>query len=297
MADLKEDADFWVYRYGKDDQLGSLNEVTAAHVAAACSMVKTGKVYPLGRVLEEGIPAYGTRGFKQILVTDGVLPDHPFGKNELASLEEFFTCTYQLGTHMDAIAHIGKGDRCYGNRRYSDVIQQNGLKELGIEHVGPIITRGVLLDVAALKGVDSLEAGYIITPADLDAACEREGVEVRPGDALVLHTGYGALWETDRTAYATVEPGIGVPGAEWMTDRRIALVAADNNGLEVIPFADPEVMYAVHQHLLTRYGCYIIENVDTSAIARDRVYEFCFMLTPHTARGSTAAHVAPAAIV
>lgn len=297
MADIIKSDDFFVHRYGEDDQLGAINEITPAHVLRACGLVKQGRVYPLGRVLEEGIPAYGTRSYKQVLLVDGIMPDHPFASNQVASLEEFATCTYQMGTHLDALGHIGKGDRAYGGRWYSDIIQQSGLKELGIEHVGPIITRGILLDIAGLKGVPHLEAGQIITPEDLDEACKREDVEVKPGDVLILHTGWGKFWTDDKAKYSDGEPGIALPGAKWITERRVAVVGADTTGVEAIPFADPNLMYEAHQHLLTRYGCYIIENLDTSELAADRTYEFCFILTPHTAKGATAAHVAPAALV
>ena len=297
MADVMNSNDFFVHRYGENDQLGALNEITPAHVVSACSLVKQGRVYALGRVLEEGIPAYGTRSYKQVLLTDGIIAGHPFAENQVASLEEFATCSYQMGTHLDALAHIGKGDRCYGWRRYSDIVQQSGLKELGIEHVGPIITRGILLDIAGMKGVQHLEAGQIITPGDLDQACEREGVEVRSGDVLILHTGWGQFWTADKAKYNDGEPGIALPGAQWITDRRVSIVGVDTTGLEAIPFANPNLMYEAHQQLLTRYGCYIIENLDTSEIARDKVFEFCFVLTPHTAKGATAAHVAPAALI
>ena len=297
MVDIMNSDEFFLHRYGENDQLGAINEITPNHVLTACGLVKQGRIFPLGRVMEEGIPAYGTRSYKQVLLTDGIVSGHPFAENQVASLEEFATCSYQMGTHLDALAHIGKGDRCYGGRRYSDIVQQSGLKELGIENVGPVITRGILLDIAGLKGVPHLEAGQIITPEDLDQASKQEGVEVKPGDVLILHTGWGRFWTGDKAKYNDGEPGIALPGAQWITERRVAIVGVDTTGLEAIPFADPNLMYEAHQHLLMRYGCYIIENLDTAEIAREKVYEFCFALTPHTAKGATAAHVAPAALI
>jgi kynurenine formamidase len=163
--------------------------------------------------------------------------------------------------------------------------------------MSPWITRGICLDIAAVRGVDMLEAGDIITVPDVEAACERQGVMVGPGDAVLLHTGWMSLWQNDNDRFLAGEPGAGWDVAHWLTERRVSVVGADNWALEVIPFETPDLAFVVHQHLLAETGTYIVENIKTAELVAGGHSEFLFIMTPIKGKGSTGAMVSPVAVV
>jgi kynurenine formamidase len=219
------------------------------------------------------------------------------GKNQLVSIEEVVSGTYQIGTQIDALGHIAIGDLFYNCLKAEDIVFDWGLSKLGIEKVPPVITRGILVDVAGYKGVSMLEGGYVITVDDIEGALKRQGdLAVEPGDAVIFHTGWLSLWMKDNQRFRSSEPGIGKEGASWLIERRVAMAGADNNGFEVTPFEDPEEADPVHQMLITQNGIYILENLVTQSLADDKVYEFMFVLTRSKTKGSTAANISPAAV-
>ncbi len=171
-----------------------------------------------------------------------------------------------------------------------------GLKKLGVENVGPIFTRGVLLDVARAKGERSLPRGYVITPRDLEAALAAAGATIRAGDVVLIRTGHGQWWMTDNAKYADGEPGIGLDAARWLTERKVALVGADNWAVEAVPPADPDRPFEAHQWLLVRHGVYLLENLDLEPLANDRVGEFAFVFAPLRLKGATGSPGNPIAV-
>jgi kynurenine formamidase len=142
-----------------------------------------------------------------------------------------------------------------------------------------------------------LGPGDMITVADVEAACARQGVDVRPGDAVLLHTGWMSLWQVDNDRFLDGEPGAGWDVAHWLTERRVSVVGADNWAFEVIPFETPERAFVVHQHLLAETGTYIIENIKTEDLVAGGHTAFLFIMTPIKGTGSTGAMVSPIAIV
>ena len=142
------------------------------------------------------------------------------------------------------------------------------------------MTRGVLVDVAAFKGVARLEGGYEITLADLRGALERQRTEVRSGDVVIFHTGWGRSVEVNNAAFAANAPGIGLEAAQYLVEREVVVVGADTWAMEVVPNPNPELAFPVHQLLIPRNGIYIFENLLTEELARDRVYEFAFFFAP-----------------
>jgi kynurenine formamidase len=284
-------------RYGAQDTLGALNEVTPEKVCRAASYVKTGRRYALSRLLESEAPTQLTRFWKNRLELERLIPGHQVGINALSSVEETVSGAMHSGTHLDGLGHIGIGVQAYNGYPYTDIVTTDGLTRLGIEGVPPIMTRGVLLDIARLKNVETLADTYAITAKDLDDASALQGVAVEPGDALLIHTGWGRLWMIDNARYAASEPGINLEGAAWCTDRRVCVIGADTWAVEVVPDENPELLFPVHQHCITRYGCHLLENVDLTELAGDRVYAFCFVLLPLRAKGASASPVSPVAII
>jgi kynurenine formamidase len=237
------------------------------------------------------------RYWKHSLLLDRVLPGRWNGSNRQSFLEESVAGALHSGTHLDGLAHIGIGDHTYNGHRYTDIVDAAGLTRLGIEHVPPVVTRGVLLDVARAAGVERLGDTEAVTPELLDAAAAAQGVEVRAGDVLLVHTGWGALWGVDDEHYKATEPGLGLAAARWCTDRRVAVIGADNWAVEVVPGEQPELSFPVHQHCIAQYGVHLLENVRTEELVRDGVSEFLCAILPARLRGASASIVSPVAVV
>jgi kynurenine formamidase len=297
-------APWWPSRYGAGDQIGTLNEITPAVVAAASRLVKTGTVVDLGRVLDEDIPKFPGRYWHQSVdvsphFTNQRRPDavgKGWGKNQINWITEIQVGTFQVGTQLDAIGHIQIGDRFYNGWTTKEVVEPWGLGKLGIETVPPIVTRGVLVDVAGYKGVERLPKGYVITVADLNGALRKEGVEIRQGDAVLFYTGWGGLWGKDNAEFVSGEPGPGLAVAQHLYEKRIAVTGADTWSYGPVPGEDPERPFLVPQTMYVKMGLFGLENLATEELARRKVYEFLFVLTHARTRGSTAAVIAPAAI-
>ena len=287
-------ADKWYpSRWGADDQRGAANRITPAKVLETRQLITKGNVYQLGHVYEPGMPMYGTRHFSLRIPQAFKMP----GKNEAVYHDEVISGELgQIGTQFDGLGHLGMGDLFYNGNRRSEFAQAEGLTKLGIENVGPIVTRGVLIDVARFKGVDQLPPRYEITVTDLEGALQREGVQIRSGDMVILHTGWGSLWMKDNTRYGDSEPGIGVAAAQMLVDAEVVVVGADTWGVEVMPNPDSSLSAPVHQLFLARNGIYLHENLITADLARDSVYEFVYMFAPLRLKGATGSPGNPIAI-
>jgi kynurenine formamidase len=219
------------------------------------------------------------------------------GANEQSFIEESVAGALHSGTHMDGLAHIGIGPRTYNGFHYADIVAADGLTKLGIESVPPIFTRGVLLDIPRARELAELGPEDAVGAADLTAAMAVEDVTVGPGDVVLVHTGWGRYWGTDTRRYAATEPGIDLSAAELLTSRRVTMVGADNWAVEVVAPEPGTVMFPVHQHCLTRYGCYLLENVRTEELAADGVWEFCCVVLPNRLKGASASMVSPLGLV
>lgn len=285
------------HRYGTDDRLGAMNEITPDKVLQASKLVRHGKRYQLGQILDESSPAQMWRYWKHSLLVDRLIPDRFLGRNHQSFLEESVAGALHSGTHLDSLGHAGIGPYTYNGYRYSDIVSAQGLTMLGIDEVPPIFTRGVLLDIAAHKRVDCLDDSYAITADDLEAAAREQEVEIGGGDVLLVNTGWGKHWGTDNARYKASEPGLGMEAAAWCTDRRVAVIGADNWAVEVVPGEVEDMPFPVHQHCISLYGCYLLENVITAELVRDGVQEFCCVILPARLRGASASIVAPVAVV
>lgn len=299
---------WWPSSYGPEDQIGRLNEITPNKVIAATRLVKAGKVYDLGRVLDETVPVFPGRSFRQHLVTTAHLLNRRradagsagWGENNVNWIIEIVSSTSQMGTHLDGLNHLQIGDRLYNGHRLAEIAEEWGTNRLGIETVPQIITRGVLVNIAALHGVDRLEMGYVITLQDVEACLSRQELAAGRGDALLFHTGWGSLW-SDNASYLSGEPGPGTELAAWLVDRGIALTGCDTWSFGPVPPEDPRQPFIVPQRLNVKHGLFIIENLFTAQLAQDTAgryaYEFMFVLTHAKVRGATAAWVSPVAII
>jgi kynurenine formamidase len=280
-------------RWGADDQRGAANRVTPAKVLEAKSLIMRGQTYQLGHVYEAGMPLFGTRHYSlRIPKVFG-----PNGTNEMYYHDEIISGELgQIGTQFDGLGHAGIGDLFYNGNRGSEFAKAEGLTKLGIENVGALVTRGVLIDVAALKGQAMLAGGYEITRADIEGALKRQNVTIRSGDVVLFHTGWGSLWIKDNAKFTANAPGIGLGAAKYLVEREIVVAGADTWSVEVVPNPDPALAFPVHQEFIARNGIYIFENLVTEELARDSAYEFAFIFAPLRLKGATGSPGNPLAI-
>jgi kynurenine formamidase len=290
---------WWPSKYGADDEAGALNEITPAKVLSAVGLVRQGVVYDLAHVLHADIPAFPGRTFRQYLTTNYQhinrrRPDsggEGWGRNNVNWIIEQVTATQQMGTHMDALNHLQVGDRTYNGYRLADIVEDHGTNKLGVDTLPQIVTRGVLVDVAARRGVARLEPGDVIGPSDVDS------VDVRPGDAVFFHTGWGSLWGVDNARYSDGEPGPGLALARWLAEHRVALTGCDTWSYGPVPAEDPAEPFVVPQTLNTHHGVVVVENLRLAEIAAAGLTEFLLVISHAKLRGATGAWVAPLAIV
>ena len=290
---------WWPSEWGADDQRGAANRWTPEKTLEARSLIKQGEIFQLGRVYEHGMPIPGKRHYS--LTIPGLPTGGPVGKRKLVHNDELVSGEIgQIGTQFDGLGHVGQrigaDDIFYNGNKLADFGDTYGLKKLGVEQVGPIFTRGVLLDVARAKGLRRLEPAYAITPADVQAALKLAATDLRPGDAVLIRTGHGQLWMADNEAFAAGEPGIGLAAAKWLAEHKVSLVGSDNWAVEVVPPEDEDQPFPAHNWLLTRHGIYILENLDLEALATSGTFEFAFVFAPLRLKGATGSPGNPIAI-
>jgi kynurenine formamidase len=263
-----------------------LRHVDDAKRRAALALVREGRLYELGRVLDERAPVFPGRAFHQTLVTTAHHANEaaPVGDNRVNWITEVFSSTTQLGTHLDTLGHLQEGDRGYGGLSVAELAGPAGLTRLGAETVPQIVTRGHLVDVAPLGLGDAI-------PLEAVAHLEPE-----PGDAVLFHTGWGSHWD-DRERYLSGEPGPGLAVAEWLAAHEVALTGCDTWSYGPVPAEDPARPFAVPQLLNVRHGVFVVENLDLARLAADGVRAFALVLTFPRLRGATGAWTTPIALV
>jgi kynurenine formamidase len=280
-------------KWGAGDQRGSANHMKPETVLRAARLIRTGEVFELGQVLSGSMPFSLTRRFevhtKRTVMNPGT---NRRGSNEEIVLSEIG----QVGTQFDGFSHQTIGNSLYNCYKGDDIATRTGFTKLGIEQVGALMTRGVLIDVAALKQVEMLPDTYEITVQDLQQSLKRQNLTLQPGDAVIIHTGYGRLWGKENGRYSKNCPGLGVAAAEWLARQDPMLVGADNFGVGVSPDRDPQVSNPVHQIMLVINGIHLLENMKLDDLAAKRVYEFAFVIQPLKIQGGTGSTVAPIAV-
>ena len=285
-------AAWWPSPFGPDDELGMLNHIDEAKRKEALSLVRRGVLHDLSRVLDEDIPAFPGRFFRQTLVTTAHHANRGggLGDNQVNWITEQISATQQLGTHLDALSHLQMGDRAYNGWTVAELAGTAGVTRLGVETVPQIVTCGWLVDVPAARGVAALEAGDVVAPADL------VGITPSPGDAVLFHTGWGRHWG-DPEAYVAGEPGPGCEVAHWLVEHGVALTGCDTWSYGPVPAEDPTRPFEVPQILNVHHGVFVVENLDTAALAAAGVRRFALILTHPRLRGATGAWTAPIALV
>lgn len=282
--------------FGADDTLGAVNHLSADGVLRATKLVKHGKTYPLGVETGPDTPAYPPRYYKMTILQLDDGAGVPVGKNNLTGNDDLMLTYMGVGSQIDGLGHVGVNHHYYNNTHVRDFVKVTGLTKFSTSDIPPIVTRGVLLDIARLKGTDMLDAGTAINRAEIDAAAKAQGVTIGKGDVVLLHTGWLALSDSDPERFMKGEPGLGVEGAKYLAGLGVVAVGADTFGVEAIPFETEGEFFPVHQELLARSGVYLLEVMDTRALAQDEAWEFLFVLGQPRFAGSVQAIINPVAI-
>jgi kynurenine formamidase len=280
-------------KWGKDDQRGAANMMTAATVLQAVKLIKTGEVFELGALLSPDPKESFINAGRQFNIYTKISPPIPNARQ----IQEELVVTElgQIGTQIDAFAHQVWGDTFYNCFKYGDIATRSGFKKLGVEHIGALVTRGVLIDVASLKGVDMLPASYNITPEDLQQALAKDNVKLMPGDTVIIRTGWSKLMGNDNARYGSRNPGIGIAAGQWLLTQNPLMIAADNCCVEVRP-SEPGHNLPIHAMMIIQNGVYLLENLELEKLAAAGAHEFAFIVQPLKMKGATGSAVAPIAI-
>ena len=292
-------------QWGADDQAGALNEITPASVLEAVRLVRVGRAYDLAHVLHADVPAFPGRTFRQYLTTNAHAVNRRamtsggegLGRNNVNWVVEQITATQQMGTHLDGLNHLQVGDRTYNGHRIGDIAEEWGTNRLGIDTLPQIVTRGLLVDVAAARRTTRLAAGDVITVDDVRAWLATHGLQIRRGDAVLFHTGWGQLWHGDPAAYGAGEPGPGLELAEWLANQGVALTGCDTWSYGPYPAEDADEPFVVPQTLNVRHGVVVAENLALAELAAADVHEFLLVVAHAKLRGATGSWISPLAIV
>ena len=289
-------------RWGPDDRRGTLNLIDEAAVRRGLAAARQGKVFSLSMPFDEDGPQLGfmpgrTNPTRTMAVINSSMTGDP---SDMCTSDDAVQMGIQASTHWDALAHVSYEGLCY-NGVDAASIDEAGAHELGIERVGPLVSRGVLLDVARVHGVEFFETGHPISGDDLDAAAALANVTIEPGDIVCVRTGQPYHLEVgDKMRFWIISPGLSTLSIEWIRDHDVAAVATDTGVFECYPSEDPEMMLPVHMiHLrdigLTQGQNFMLDELAADCAA-DGQYDFLLSATPLPFTRSTGGPVAPTAI-
>jgi len=289
-------------RWGPDDQRGTLNLIDTAAVRRGIGAARQGRVFSLAIPFDEDGPQTGQipgreNPQRRMLMVNTPLTGDPA---DFCTSDDALSMGVQAATHWDALAHASYEGRLY-NGIDAAVVSEAGAARLGIEHYGPVVTRGVLADVARLHEVDHLDGGYAIGGDDLEAALGRAGVTVEPGDVLLVRTGQmHHLRAGDRARFGRDAAGLSTGSVEWLHDHDVAAVATDTLALEVWPPEDPAVLLPVHLLHLVDMGLaqgqlWALDDLAADCAA-DGQHDFLLCATPLPLTRALGGPVAPTAV-
>lgn len=290
--------------WGPTDQRGATNYVTPEVTLAAVRSIQNGRILELSHEIKRGHPVLDPfitpMQMNMWAVPDTIRPllkEHFQATNDVGVFTERIEMCMHTGTHIDALGHFTIGDEMFNGYHYQTSSTNWGLKQLGIEQIPPLITRGVVLDVAAAKGVEHLDGGEVVTVDLLQKALDAARVTLQPGDVVLIRTGWGKYFMKDNAKYTESEPGIDVEAARFLTEQKVCAIGADTMAVEVIPNPDPHLVLPVHQLTLVEKGVHLIENVNFEEVMEAGVHTFCFILLAVKIVGATGAPVRVVAVV
>jgi len=290
--------------WGQDDQQGAMNFVTPDVTLSALGTVKQGRMVDLSHEIKFGVPRIEPFMSPYLFgmwcnpeTSRRMAKEHFDAKNDVGVFTERVSLCMHTGTHVDALGHFTIGDEMYNGWDYQTSSTNWGLERLGIEQMPPMITRAVCLDVGGVDDGEFLDGGRVVGKSDLKKALDKAKVEIQPGDAVLIRTGWGRFFMDDNDRYTSTEPGIDEEAAQWLTEQKICAIGADNMAVEVLPNPDPRMVFPVHQHTLVEAGVYLIENLALDAAVKEGLTTFCLIMLPVKFTGATGCPVRPVALI
>ena len=284
---------WWPSKWGAGDERGSFNTITPKKILSALKIPKTGKVYRLGRPYSNTMPKFGMRTYA--LHIPGLPVGGPLGDNKIVWNDEFIVCEVgQVGTQFDGPGHVGIMDdagvmRWYNGVELASSDNTYGLKKNGVEKLGPCITRGILLDMVALKGAP-MNDGEVITLADFEAALAKEGIAPPgEGDCVMYNTGWGRYWD-DPATFNKGCPGHGIEVCRYLIEKNVAMCTADTWPVDVIPGESETGAFDIHNLMQTVNGIWYLENINNNVMdqmTKDGTFEFLWIFVPVQFEGAT----------
>jgi kynurenine formamidase len=288
-------------RWGADDERGALNVLDPDTVLAAVRGCATGKVYNLGvPIRRHDMPNVEYRGAPQrytLVNSSDEAMYAPMGAAPgTGANEDVLVIPSHTATHIDSLSHVYSERSLYNGHPHDSMSAYNGAARCGIDKAGGFAARGVLVDVASNLGVDWLDPGHVITGEEFAGAVVAQGTEVRRGDVVIVRTGWlEYFYASGGDVDMNTQPGIGFEVVDWLGDKDIVAIGADNTAVEALPF-DRGAFLGVHIECLVKRGIYLIEHVRTAELRADSCYEFLFVIGPLLVTGATASPVNPIAI-
>ncbi len=282
-------------KWGANDQIGALNNITKDNVLAASKLIKQGKTMRMGIETSPKTPAFPPRSYSITIVRPGQdYEGQSLGNTKTNYHDDILNTWVGIGTQLDGLGHIGIDNTYYNCTPGSEITGISGLKKFGIETVPAVATRAVLLDMTALMGKDIIPEGVPFNQPEIEAALKRQGnMKINKGDIVIFYTGWHKLLGVDDKRNGAAHPGLGVQGARYLANLGVAMIGSDTWGLEVIPFENAGQVFHVHQILLAEFGVFILENVVAEQAIKDKVYEGMITVAPHRTTGSVQAIVSP----
>ena len=288
-------------RWGEQDERGTVNLITPQLLVAAARLVTKGAVFNLGIPLDENGPQCGNGRINPVHLMSETGSEQVF-PGGFRYADDYIFMGLQSSSQWDALAHVYYDEQYYNGFPAAGTTVKGASRCTIDKQAAGIVGRGVLLDIAALKGVDWLETGTVITPEDLDAACRAQDVSVGAGDILLFRTGWRRkfLQDGDAAAFMAGEPGLGQRCCEWLSERDVAAVGSDNWAIEVLPSEAEDAILAVHMILIRDMGMSLCEILDleelTADCRADGRWEFLFAAPPLPISRAVGSPVNPLAI-
>jgi kynurenine formamidase len=288
-------------RWGAEDERGALNLLTPEAILRSVGLVRQGKVLNLAiPIAQRNQPFYGARVPPLHLMSlDG--GDFAAGvklPGGFQAADDYIIMNTHSATHVDGLAHAWYDDKLYNGHNPNDT-RSYGAKRCGVDKIGSIVGRGVLIDVAGHLGVPNLPREHVVTVEDVEGACAAQGVEVAQADIVLIRTGWLHVFYRDAEAFRAGQPGIGVEVATWLLNRDVAAVGADNMGIEFMDghhYECHELAPPVHKLLIRDNGIHMMELMNLDELAGEKAWEFLFVAAPLRIAGGVGSPISPLAI-
>ncbi|MEX2518424.1 MAG: cyclase family protein [Paracoccaceae bacterium] len=287
-------------KYGADDEIGAANMITPDSVLMAAQLIKKGETHPLGIVIDPNMPAFPPRKMQLQVVqpgqSGGKTLDAGFGWPGSYN-DDISQLWWGTGPQIDGLGHLGEEDTYYNCNKGADFANLTGLTKLGIHGIPPIVARGVMIDMVEQLGADKLKAGMGFGSEDIKAAMAAQGVEIKPGDVVLFHTGWtDSMLEAEPATWVSGEPGLTNEAATWLAKLEPVAVGSDTWGLEAVPPVAGDKVFYGHVTFLAHNGIYILETMNTGRLAEEGVTEFMFVLGQARLKGAVQMMINPVAL-